>query len=918
MTNELIRVAIRAACLTVLLACMNICTAQGQQAPAVAGIPESEITALLQELAGQNTQASAVKKRRAWKSIIRKGNSLLDANPTAPNHYRVLAIVFQSQKRLLGLDNSERNREALFETCATLAKAPDPYAKLRLEADFLLMEIKMSRKKADLTERTQALADLIQRYRDTPAEAKSLMMGSLIAPKLEAFELEKQIQATMDERFAGDLDMIGWRRTHRDYAHFRLMFQGEFTRIDGTTLTFPIDGMGHTCLMYFWSGKSPGFETQLLAMKDLQSRFPHQFKVFSFNLDELVDGGGNTLKRLGLDWTVMRLPGGKNSQIYRVYAGRDPVAVRVNAHGHALLPSTLVRTMVEEMPMEQNLDELRYLAQLQSLLVGDFLVTGTEPAKMPARSTTSVPADVLTAIQGCFTAVPFRYRLTHAVALANYQKAESLSRDAITRYPDAPDLWRVRNRRIIALIGMWTLAFEPKHLEAAAVEAQAALAALTEKSPRGADVVARFCLAKTALRLGEVKPESVLESLIKATGGNDASAYGAATILAMDANRRDLHLHYREKLLALNSSDPALWPVLSFLRDQNHRVRLFKANYYLPPSRARRAVRSALRRNVADPDSAAGKNQLLKAGFITLTGGKLSLPEATDGKLTLLMFVEPPADPGADFPVEIKGSVTEDAKGKVRETLGVMQHAFQLSDQHVNRGIKVIAAFLSDDKDRVQALMEKSQWPCQAVMVPGGLRNPAVRQLGILSADRVPNIFLLRPDGTIAWSLSGIVHPQHKSEGIGELLHTIRRAMRANIEPLAMEQSFSVLKQGKFRDAARQFSGPFPAGRPQHDGWLAPQLHGRALAHIGLKDWQNALSDIDAAIESHQWVFNSKKPCGCDRVATLLRTKAMVLEKLGQGDEAKEARKRAATATQSHSTSRYGLYHDQLDAIKPR
>ena len=126
-----------------LLVCISSCPAK----PQATAIPETEITTLRQEIEGFDTRASEVKKRRACKNIIRRGNALVDAKPTAPNRYRVLAIVFQTQIRLLALDNSDRNREALFETCATLAKAPDVYAKLRLQADFLLMERDMSSKK---------------------------------------------------------------------------------------------------------------------------------------------------------------------------------------------------------------------------------------------------------------------------------------------------------------------------------------------------------------------------------------------------------------------------------------------------------------------------------------------------------------------------------------------------------------------------------------------------------------------------------------------------------------------------------------------------------------------------------------------------------------------------------------------------
>ena len=621
--------------------------------------------------------------------------------------------------------------------------------------------------------RAKALTELLQRYRDTPGEAKSLMIASQIAPKLDAVELEKQITRALDERFSGDLDVIQWRRTRRDYSYFPVVFTGTFNRTDGVSLTFPIDGMGHTSLIYFWSQKTPDIETHLVAVKELQSRFPGQLDVFSFNLDELPDAGEKILRTLGLDWTAMRLPGGRKSQTYRVFATRDPIGVRVNAHGHAFLLSPHTETT----PMEQNFDDVRYLSQLQSILVGDFLVASANPDNKQARTAESVPTETIDAIQDCFVAAPLRYRLTRAEALKNYKKAEELSRDAITQYPKAPDLWLVRNRRIIALLGMWKLAIEPKHLEAAAEEARAALAA---NPPRGADVAPRFCLAKQSFRQGDSNPQQVLFALMEETS-SPASAYAAAAILAMDVSSRELHDKYRKMLLNKDNSDLAVWPIVSFLRDQNHRYRLFKPNLYFPPTLARRIERANLRRNagVAEPTLVTSGPLLVE--FRTPTGGIVKLPQATDRKVTLIMFVEPPADADADLPALINGKTTEDARGNKKEVPGVMQRTFELAGQHAGK-VKVIAALLTDDEERVQSLMKKNVWPCQAVIVPGGLTNPLVRRLGILSADRVPNIALLRPDGTIGWTLSGIVHPQVRSEGEGEWQYGIQLGMKSNIE----------------------------------------------------------------------------------------------------------------------------------------
>ena len=772
-SGSLIIFYIRITCLAGLLISVHICSAQDA---ASTNIPKTKIVALEADLPKSDKRTSSVRKRRACKTVIRDAEHLLESYPEAPNRYQVLKIMLQTQKRLLSLEPSDRNRDTLFDICKRLFKAPDAYADLRLEGDLLLSEKELSLKNADVKTRAKALTELLQRYRDTPGEAKSLMIASQIAPKLDAVELEKEITRALDERFSGDLDVIQWRRNRRDYSYFPVVFTGNFTRVDGASLTFPVDGMGHTCLIYFWSKDTPDIETHMTTVKELQVRFPSQLKVFSFNLDELPDAGEKILRTLGLDWTAMRLPGGRESQTYRVFATRDPIGVRVNAHGHAFLLSPHTETT----PMEQNFDDVRYLSQLQSLLVGDFLVTGANPGNKQARTSKSVPTETIDAIQDCFIAAPLRYRMTRAEALKSYKKAEELCRDAITQHPKAPDLWLIHNRRIAALLGMWKLAIDPKHLEAAAEEARVVLAA---NPPRGADVASRFCLAKQSLRQSDSIPEQVLSALIEATGATNApaSAYAAAAILAMEVSSRELHDKYRKMLLDKDNSDPSMWPVVSFLRDQNHRYRLFKPNLYFPPTLARRIERANLRRNVGVAEPTLAASGPLQVELKTPTGGIVKLPQATDGKMTLIMFVEPPADAEADLPTLINGKTTEDAKGNKKEVPGLMQRAFELADEDPGK-IKVIAAFLTDDKERVQSLIKKNEWPCQAVIVPGGLTNPLVRRLGILSADRVPNIALMRPDGTIVWTLSGIVHPQVRSEGEGEWQYGIQLGMKSNIE----------------------------------------------------------------------------------------------------------------------------------------
>ena len=548
------------ACLVVLLAWGFSDTVQGQDTLQLAseGIPLKKIAALQGELGEVSQARSSTRKRRACKAVIREGEAILRASPSAPNRFRVLAIVLETKKKLLGLENSEGNREALFKTCEDLVRAPDDYAEFRLEADLLLSERDLALEDADMEKRAEVLSSIVDRYRSTPAEAKSLMMAARIAPKLQAFDLQKRVLDALGERFAGDMEVIEFRRKHLGLGRMEVLFKGVFMRSDGVTLRFPADLMGRQSLMVFWSQKTPGFKDYLKMIKEQEGQFPGQFEVFSFNVDELPDAGESTLKSMGFTWTVMRLLGGKKSQTYRSYVVSDPVGVFVNAYGYALLAPNMLNAAeqaklgVRGAPfvmstLSRRLDNTRFLSQLQSLLIGDVLVIEAEARTV--RTAETVPIETLQAIQECFTPAPFRYRLSATEALANYEKAAKLCGEAAGRHPGAPDLWMVRNRRIIALLGMWNLAGEPRYLEKAVQEAQASLAI---KLPPGADIVPRFCLAREALRLGDLKSESVIQDLLKKTGGAEAPslAYAAATILALNANSRDLHERYCAPLLA--------------------------------------------------------------------------------------------------------------------------------------------------------------------------------------------------------------------------------------------------------------------------------------------------------------------------------------------------------------------------------
>ncbi len=867
-------------------------------------IAEDRIAELEQELhQAEAPGGSAVSARRVLKNAARKGLALVEEAPDAPNRFRVLGVVFRCQQRLLAQSNIEEYRNALFETCERLSHAPDEYAELRLEADLLLSEKALSERNATLQERAQALEELLERYRGTAAEARSLLMAALIVQKLEAPQLEGEILQALDDRYPDDHEVIEFRRRHLRATRLDLVFSGTFRRHDGVTLVFPADIMGHESLMVFWSAHTPGAEDYLKKAGQQLTPLADRIHVFSFNVDDLPDGGASILREQGLDWTVLQLSGGRNHQAYRTYARGEPASVLVNAFGASVLRAEIVHGRTAALDMGRISDQ-RFLAQLQSLFIGDMLVGGDQDDPIPSD------------LRDVFVEPPFRYRLTKAEALAMYGKAAERSADLMRTSLPEPELRAVRARRIIALLGLWNLGCEPRHLEEAVREARAALAA---QPPVGAEVVPRFCLAKAALRTGEADAAAVVSDFLRDCGGEDApaSALAAAGILTMAARSRELYEDHRARFLERHAASPAVHLWASFLRDRYHQFRVLRPNY----TRQETGSRGHIVGHGLPPSTDALPDIELR----NLDGSTLRLPEGTRGKLTYLLFVEPPEDPAHDFPFVLDGRGQPTRSDAVRSVMGFAE---ALTRSHVNGDIEFVAAFLTDDAAHVSRLMEANGWTCRAVMVPGGLRNPMVRQLGVLSADHIPNVFLLRRDGTIAWSASGLRYQHEFGFPFAFLL-----AMKVHVEVCEMETGTAALQRGDYREAARVFSGPFLPSEPDRYGWRAPQFHGKTLANMGLGEWNQALEDIDVAILAHKrmhyrgrgprrpedWStvlaeFTVDPPC--DVLAELWDTKAAILDQLDRAPEAAEWRRRAAGPIRADPPNIYKVSHERLKALR--
>lgn len=263
-----------------------------------------------------------------------------------------------------------------------------------------------------------------------------------------------------------------------------------------------------------------------------------------------------------------------------------------------------------------------------------------------------------------------------------------------------------------------------------------------------------------------------------------------------------------------------------------------------------------------------------------------------------LLFVEPPEETAA------------------RETL--MNQVNDFVQQYTNEDVNVIVVFLADSIETVKTMVGTGTVDYQPVWLAGGLHNPLVQQLGILSADKVPNPCLLRPDGTIAWSVSGLAYKAFRSHPG----YAIGVAIGNNIEKVRSDVLFEALERGDFNVAIKEFEAYQPSQR--RDYWKADRMQGLALACMGLQDWDAALTQIDAAIQQREKDFKSGM-CKCHGVVEMLLTKAAILDKLGREREAEIARRRAEKENLPHASLPPGLarqgvpvgvYYDWLKQIR--
>lgn len=841
----------------------------------------AELTQLEEGLNSIDRESSPARQRLAIRRVIRDAEKNLAEVNNEPQRWATLEFLFRARKQLVAIDEDSKYRDALLDTCRELNKAPDQFAELRVEADLLLSQVDQAKKRDGSGDRATALRKFVSRYIGTKAGPKALRATMVMALEMGDTRLVNDLRQTIAEHYPSDLEMITFLRDHLGGQVFGVPFVGHFQRSDGKTACYPMDGLGHSSMVIFWS-KGDLAALQYIAdlaaaQKSGEDRIDGRLEFISVNLDELRDAGESIVRRLGADCPCLHFPGGRENPMYGAYVRVDPLNMRVAPTGQTAMMMRETRAKPETLSgeeLEKTLQNIKpsedfekqhesfrrtlirswskddFALHLASLVSGDFLVfapTGElDPSRPPElratakgneadplpRNGMSVPEEAMHAIQNCLIAPPRRFHATVPEIRNSYESMRDLCRKTIADHPDAPDLWMVRNRLIIAYLGLWKTDFKLKDFEAAVAESRNAIEA---DYPKGTDVIPRFCLARQAIRNPETDPGKIIDEFVSSQGGESASGpvYATAILLALDVADQNRYERFREMIISRHTEEPMMWRSSSFLLSRYHDYWMFRVPFTAGWSFGRRM------KNEMNKGGVDAAERLLRVELPTTDGKEFRIPEDLKADYTALYIGQPGP---------WRGNYRED-----RRPPSPSRNLRQFTSFAVARpDVDLVVALLAEgDVDAVREDLKvrnsDEQIETPILGIAGGMSNPLVHRLGLLN-DR-GGVALLDKQGRILTTLSG------------DTLGNIASVLPDTIHQLEEKAVMDLLKKGDEKAAKALIMKITPPYDPQavdekgrrlkEPKVALPHLRARTQFYMAVEDWENALADAEAVMQVH-------------------------------------------------------------------
>ena len=385
-------------------------------------------------------------------------------------------------------------------------------------------------------------------------------------------------------------------------------------------------------------------------------------------------------------------------------------------------------------------------------------------------------------------------------------------------------------------MGLWKTDADLSKFQEAVTEAKTALAA---GHPPGCDVIARFCIAREALRDPAANPQTVISQLVGENGGDKASGavLSVAALLSLDTADRKSFEDYRKAILKNHTEYPMMWTFTAFLLDRHHTYWLFQVPFTAGWSYGRR---EGYFQTKGDTEEA---HRILRTELSTAEGKPLRIPEDLDSQWTAIVFAKP-------APWSNK---RDDALPPSPKTL--LKSVTNFAASRPSGDMKVMLALLAGDVEPARAALDdpknpKNKVECPILTVPGGMGNPLIHRLGVLSEDGQINSVLVNKDGRIAVMLSGLAN-QGRNEG-ATILNVIMREDEKAISA-ALERGDTQAAKDKILALAPPFDPNAVDARgrklPKPPACSLSHLRARARVYMALKEYDAALADAEEVVQ---------------------------------------------------------------------